>query len=188
MLQDLGIKYRLASRTMITGSIELLAGDAAEAVRQLHAGYESLAAMGERAFLSTVAGFLASALYAQGRDEEAQRFTEIAEEAAYEHDLSSQIRWRMTRAKVLARRGELEPAEPLAREAVALASQTDALNLHAAARHDLAEVLLAAGRPNDAATELREALALYEQKWNIVSARGVRARLEALGGNVAAGR
>ena len=60
--------------------------------------------------------------------------------------------WRQARGKLLARRGELEEGERLAREAVALAEETDMLNVHGDALLDLAEVLALAGR--DARSEL----------------------------------
>jgi hypothetical protein len=83
--------------------------------------------------------------------------------------------WRRVRGKVLARRGELEEGERLAREAVALGAETDLLNGHAAALVDLADVLELAGQ--DARPELERALALYEQKGNLVMAERTRSRL-----------
>ena len=57
-------------------------------------------------WLSTVAGILAEAVYAQGRYDEAMRFTRISEELAGAEDVYSHVLWRSVRAKVLARRGE----------------------------------------------------------------------------------
>ena len=57
---------------------------------------------GERAYLSTIAGFLAHALYAEGKDEEAERFSRESEEAAAPDDVLSQVLWRTARAKILA--------------------------------------------------------------------------------------
>jgi hypothetical protein len=86
--------------------------------------------------------------------------------------------WRQVRGKVLARRGELEEGERVAREAVALAAETDMLNAHAAALLDLADVLALAGR--DAQAELDQAHALYERKGNLVMAERTRSRLAEL--------
>jgi len=88
--------------------------------------------------------------------------------------------WRQVRAKVLARRGELETAERLAREAVELAETTDSLNWRGDARRDLAEVLRLAGRTQEAADAARSALSLYEQKGNVVMAGRARAVLDEL--------
>ena len=79
---------------------------------------------------------------------------------------------------MLARRGELEEGERLAREAVALAAETDMLNMHADALVDLAEVLALAGGRTPA--ELEQALALYERKGNLVMAERTRSRLAEL--------
>ena len=54
------------------GWIELLGGEPAAAEQELRRGYETLSAIGEVSCLSTVAGILAEAIYAQGRYEEAE--------------------------------------------------------------------------------------------------------------------
>jgi tetratricopeptide (TPR) repeat protein len=74
------------------------------------------------------------------------------------------------RAKVMARGGEFEEAERLAREAVAIASGTDFLDGHADALASLGEVLRLAGRAEESTAALQEALRLYEQKGNIAAA------------------
>jgi tetratricopeptide (TPR) repeat protein len=81
---------------------------------------------------------------------------------------------------VLARRGELEEAERLGREAVDIAERTDGLDWRADALVDLAEVLRLAGRPVDAAGSLEEALRLYEAKGVVPSAQRTRALLAEL--------
>jgi hypothetical protein len=89
-----------------------------------------------------------------------------------------QMLWRQVHGQVLARRGELQDGERLVREAVALAEETDMLNSHADALIDLAEVLALAGQ--DPRAELDRALALYEQKGNLVMAERKRSRLAEL--------
>jgi tetratricopeptide (TPR) repeat protein len=88
--------------------------------------------------------------------------------------------WRQTRAKVIARRGERQDAEQLAREAVAIGEKTDLLNEQGDAYADLGEVLAINGRPNEADVALEQALDRYERKGNIVSAERTRARLTEL--------
>jgi len=75
---------------------------------------------------------------------------------------------RQVRAKLLARGGELDAAELLAREAVALGDPTDSLEQKGNARYDLALVLIAANRRGEALEALDEARSLYEQKGHIV--------------------
>ena len=121
---------------------------------------------------------LARVLLELGRDDEAEQWLERGREMAPSEEPLPQILWRQARGKVLARRGELEEGERLAREAVALAEETDMLNAHADALIDLAEVLTLAGQ--DALAELDRALALYERKGNLVMAERTRSRLAEL--------
>jgi tetratricopeptide (TPR) repeat protein len=81
---------------------------------------------------------------------------------------------------VLARRSEYDEAERLAREAVEIGESTEDLGSKAEARADLGEVLTLAGRPQEAAEALEEALVRFEAKENLVMAGRVRERLAAL--------
>jgi tetratricopeptide (TPR) repeat protein len=95
-------------------------------------------------------------------------------------DVDAQYRWRTVCAKVLARKGEYAAAEMLAREAVALTTDTDWLNSRAEVHLDLAEVLQLAGRAEEALAAVNEALQLYEAKENVVAAQRARARRDEL--------
>jgi hypothetical protein len=75
----------------------------------------------------------------------------------------------------------MEEGERLAREAEALTDQTDFPVDRADARMYLAEVLLLAGRHDEAAEVLQDALRLHEHKGNLVSAERTRALLAELG-------
>ena len=55
--------------------------------------------------------------------------------------------------------------------------RTDSLNMQAEALCDLGEVLAAAGRPDDAAAALEQALDRCRRKKNLALARRVRERL-----------
>ena len=121
---------------------------------------------------------LAQALLELGRDDEAEQWLEHGHETSPSGEPLPQMLWRQVRVKLLARRGELEEGERLAREAVALAEETDMLNAHADALIDLAEVLALAGQ--DARAELDRALALYERKGNLVMAERTRSRVAEL--------
>jgi tetratricopeptide (TPR) repeat protein len=78
------------------------------------------------------------------------------------------------RAKLLARRGEHEEAERLARETVAIGEPSDYLFVRGDSLRDLAEVLLLAGRRAAAAEAARAALGLYQRKGDLVSAARVQ--------------
>jgi tetratricopeptide (TPR) repeat protein len=158
----------------VAGSIELLAGDAVAAEREFRVGLEMLEEMGERDALPTQAAGLAEALSEQGRDEEAERYTRLSEQAAAAEDTGSQVRWRLTRAVLLARAGDPDEADRLVREAIELAERTDCLDQRADALRHLGDVLDLAGRPGEAGDARLEALALYEEKANEPLARRMR--------------
>jgi tetratricopeptide (TPR) repeat protein len=177
---ELGLGY-LPFTDWSLGHIAVLAGNPSEAEARLRAAHDGLARRGERSALSTVAAELADVIYANGRHDEAWELTRESEEKAARDDAVSQIIWRRVRAKVLARRGELDEAEALAGEAVALASGTDCPEWRADAHMDLAEVLLVAGRPEEAISHVHKAFDLYARKGNIVSTRRAANRLNELG-------
>ena len=79
---------------------------------------------------------------------------------------------------MLARRNEFDDGLRLAREAVALAQDSDFLPAHADALADLAEVLRLAGREDEARAALEEAIVLYEQKGNLLASAAARASLD----------
>jgi tetratricopeptide (TPR) repeat protein len=138
---------------------------------------ELLEARGLRSFLSTYAPLLGRSLCALGRHDEAEPLARLGRELGDEQDASAQALWRQTQALVHARRGNHTQAEQLAREAVAITERTDALNNQGDALCDLAEVLQAAGRSDEAAAALAQALERYEHKKNLAMSAQVRDRL-----------
>jgi tetratricopeptide (TPR) repeat protein len=179
IFEDLGLVLAASVLDVWTGQIELLAGDPAAAERIWRASYETLELLGERGNLSTIAAFLAEALYEQEVDGEAQSLTEVSERTASNDDVTSQIAWRVTRAKLLARRGKVERAEELARDAVGRADQTEWPNLRGGARVSLAKALLAAGRTDEASRTAEEAVEIYDAKGNLAAAAQARDLLSA---------
>ena len=172
LAEELGLEVRLRAQVAIgAGDIELLAADPAAAERALRPACEVLERIGELGFLASAAPPLAEALYLQGRDDEALLLTErwAPERLTVPEDVDAQVGWRRVRAKLLARRGNFEAAERLAREATASAVRTDFLDLRARAVADLAEVLRLAGRSGESAAAVQEAIRLYEQKGNIAA-------------------
>jgi tetratricopeptide (TPR) repeat protein len=169
VLEELGMMVALAARATQPAAIAMMAGDPEAAERELRHGYDALEEIGERELRSTNAGALAHALYEQRRDDEALELSQISEDLAAADDVWSQSLWRAARAKVLARRDRDPLAEELAVEAVRLAATTDFLSGHGSALLDLAEVLAALGRPDEAAARIEEALALFEAKEDAAS-------------------
>ena len=84
---------------------------------------------------------------------------------------------RATRAGLFARRGELEPAEQLARQAVEAAAASDELRGHADALWELGGVLRLGGDTEGAAAAIRRAQELYERKGVAPSAERAAALL-----------
>jgi class 3 adenylate cyclase/tetratricopeptide (TPR) repeat protein len=180
IFRDLGLSLHLAGLTHYAAEIELLADEPAAAERELRTGLDEYVRMGERARLSTTAALLAVALHAQGRDDEAHEFSVMSEESASPDDLASQVFWREARARVVARRGNVEESLSLARKAVELAADTDFLGLHGGALVALAEVHRAAGSPTEASHAAERGLALYQAKGDLVSISKTRALIAEL--------
>jgi class 3 adenylate cyclase/tetratricopeptide (TPR) repeat protein len=159
--------------------VALAAGDPVGAEAVLREGYERLDEMGEKAVLADTAAMLARSLCDQRRLDEAWEFTDRAERAAADDDVSAQIGWRSVRGRILARRGDTATAQVLATEAVDLAARTDWLNDHADALLALGDVLLSTGAVVAAEDSIRAGIALYERKGNTIGVRGARSLLEA---------
>jgi class 3 adenylate cyclase/tetratricopeptide (TPR) repeat protein len=184
--EELGQPFALAAWSAWRGFVELLAGDLEASERIFRSAYETLSSLGEKVNLSSIAASLAEVLYLQGRDEEAELLTLVSEEAASPEDVWAHVAWRSARAKILARRGERAEAERIAREALGLIAETDAVNLHAQTLLALAEVLAAADRADEAAAGAAEAFRICTEKGNIVIAERARARLAELQHSVTA--
>ena len=168
IVEELGLQLQLGVQTFAAGTIELLAGDPEAAEVELRVGLDTLQRIGAQVASSTIAGLLGAAVYAQGRYDDAERLTELSEATAPEEDIATQIFWRGTRAKLLARKGIVDEAESVASDAVGLAAWTDALTVHGDALMNLAEVLRLVGDKEEAAAAAREARRLYEEKGNVV--------------------
>jgi len=175
-----GAKLQLAYSAIPAGHIELASEDAAAAERYLREGYEAFRAMGKRGALGYLAALLAEALCAQGRFDEAQQMTEEAERSAAPGDLDPHVQWLITRAKLLARRGELAAARRLVDEAEALLSPTSWAVHKAETLVAEAEVNRLAGARDHAAASLQEALRIYEDRQAPSLAAPVRAALASL--------
>jgi hypothetical protein len=168
--EELGLTFSRAHWTVLSGMALLYVGDPEAAEAELRWGYQTLRDMGERAALSTVAAYLARVLVAEGRYAEAEALTVESEHAAATGDLASQIAWRGTRLPCRLAVGDTSGAEDLGRAALALAENTDDLELLGYAHAGLAAVLAAAGDSHGAAAETSAALSAYRAKGDVVSA------------------
>ena len=149
--EELGLEVTAAAQTQAGGFVEMLAGRPRAAEQEWRRGYDALEKLGERAFLSTNAAYLASALLDQGRDAEAERFLDIARSVGAPDDVATRGTALVTQARLLSHRREHTAAEKIGREALELATATDFHDHHTDARLALSEVLLAAGPPRGGA-------------------------------------
>ena len=161
--------HHRAIRAIDASTIELLAGDAEAAERELRTGYDMLVEIGDVHVRPTLAAYLAAVLVEESGLEDAEALAFYAESHSWEDDIVTQVMWRVARAQIQAHRGEAVEAERLGREAVDLAAPTDFLDLQATALLALARVLRQGGSP-EAATVAAEAQAVYERKGNSVGA------------------
>jgi tetratricopeptide (TPR) repeat protein len=160
--------------------ILLWLGDPAGAEDELLPAYHQLKLTGERSDFSSITQALAQARFGQGRHAEAEQLTHECEQACRPNDVHSQIGWRTIRAKTLAKGGQYQAAETLARSAVTYAETTDFLLSHADAATGLAEVLASQGRQREAIETTQLAICLYERKGNTLAAHCAAAMLAEL--------
>ncbi|HWO70368.1 MAG TPA: AAA family ATPase, partial [Actinomycetota bacterium] len=177
--REQGAEWKAVAISIGYASTLLLADDVEGAERHARWALDRLQDMGERSLLSSAAALLAEILYRSGRLDEAMLMTTVSEAASAPDDVASQVGWRSARAKVLAATGDLEAAERLAREAVARGEPTDYLNMRGEAHADLATVLRAAGKAEEADRALEAALELFRRKGNEAAARRLLASRDA---------
>ena len=178
MQNDLGQQLSAEiSAGATAGEVELAAGDLPAAQAAFERSLAALRRMGAHDYVATRAAELADVLYRRGRFDEAAREVEAARSESPADDVATQWRWRSVAARLAAREGSVERADELSLEALEILEGTDVLNDRAECLLDRAEVLSLAGRSEESAAAIREALRLYEQKENVVGAARARALL-----------
>jgi class 3 adenylate cyclase/tetratricopeptide (TPR) repeat protein len=180
LFEELGTPNAVVVSNQATAETLRLEGRLGEAERVLREMHEAYEAMGETGFNSTICALIALTLCDLGRYDEADSFAEKSRMLAAEDDFASQGLWRMARGRVLATSDAFEEALRLADEAVEIMEPTDYLVFQGDGLEVRGQVLLAAGRGDDARVAFEEALARYEQKGNVVSAARIRAQLDGL--------
>jgi tetratricopeptide (TPR) repeat protein len=160
--------------------IATLAGDHESAARYRRRACDLFEQQGWKTLLSTYAPWLGSSLCALGRYDEAEPLAQLGRELGDEKDVATQMLWRRVQALVEAARGRYDEAVRLAREAVEACEPTDALNWQGETFRDQYEVLAAAGRTDEAAEALEQALDRYERKKNLAMVARVKPKLEEL--------
>ncbi len=178
--RELGQGLNLATSTQFAGLLELMANDPEAAVDEFRSGLESLSEMGATSYLATQAALLARALYAADRWDEAMNLSEMSEEIGRD-DRALLAEWGPTRARVLARRGDLDEACRIAVAAAGVALQGDDVFSTGNSLTAMTEVLLMAGRDEAAAAAARHAYETYRHKQIEPWARKLAPLADALG-------
>ena len=164
----------------IAASIEILAGELGRAEAGLRVGWDELGAMGERGFRSTAGGELGEVLARQGLLDEAQAVLDEAEAISTPDDWVTVANVTIGRAFVASGRGEHDDAVALAREGVELSEAHEYVTQCEKAWLAYGEVLLAAGRRDEAQSVLERARASAERKGSVLVVRRVDALLAEL--------
>jgi tetratricopeptide (TPR) repeat protein len=170
ILRENGQEANWADSSECAADVELLAGDLTTAVDLLVEGQRRFDEMGVTD--ATILPFLAYALYAAGRWQEAE---DPAVRAIHRgHQL-----WKMMSqtvlARVRARQGRGEEAETLAQKAVAASTATDYLVFQGRTALGIAEVLELLHRRDEARAHRVQAIEAFERKGAVVWADLARA-------------
>jgi class 3 adenylate cyclase len=168
--EELGNRLLASSVSTNSWRVEYLAGDLDAAAAELGRDRAALEELQEQQLRSTIAGLLARVEAERGDLGAAERHSQEAEGIAEADDLDAQAAWRVARARVLASRGEQEGADALSAAAVEMLRPIDAPAVLADALVQRAEILLVAGRADEAAMLREEARSLYVAKGDIASA------------------
>jgi tetratricopeptide (TPR) repeat protein len=159
--------------------IETLAGDHNAAAELMGLWLDWDASVGITGNIGFKSAWRSRQLALAGRYEEAEQC--LAEARAHaDTSPGTNTLWRQAAALVKSSRGAHGDAERLAREALVYVLETDALGDQGDVYCDLAAVLEAAGRREEALAAWHEALDRYERKGIVPLAREVRERLASL--------
>ena len=176
--EELGSPTAVIHCGTVRADLEFLAADFVAAEETLREQCEYLELIADRAHLAVRAAKLADAIYRQGRLDEAQLWAVVSRSNAATDDQSAQLVLGAVESKLLARRGAVTEALEYAEEIVRLAESTDGLNLVAATKLALAEVLRIAQLHAEAQRSIEDAIALFERKGNSVAALQARELLD----------
>ena len=130
-LEEVGLALTLAVGDIWLGELELYAGDHPAAEQAFGAAATFLEERGDRNFYPTAAAGLARARFHQQRYGEADEALRSAEATTASDDFITVVWTLGTRARLLVREGKADEAAASAERGVALASETDDLNLQA---------------------------------------------------------
>ncbi|MFN2489200.1 MAG: tetratricopeptide repeat protein [Actinomycetota bacterium] len=180
-IKEMGMVWLWALTAHSEAGLYFADGELERAESVLREGYEVLAGMGEASFLSTTLTTLGHVLCREGRFDEAWEMATRGMELGASDDLSTQVEGRTVHGLILAHRGQLVEGERLVREATELGKDSDYNTIRAQSRVGLAEVLILAGRTDEARAVLEEALAMWRERGDVLSPHRAEELLASLG-------
>ena len=179
--QALGMRELQAGCDSELGVAELSAGDPVGALPCLLRSDTVLAELGQHALRSTTQARIAHTQSLLNNPGAARRAIELAERLSAPEDILNFAITHRVRARLALSDQNDEAAVRWARSAVAHAFRTDSLEVRAAATLDLAGVLHALDRRDEAVAEARAALGLFTAKGHRPGIEQTRALLDELG-------
>jgi tetratricopeptide (TPR) repeat protein len=154
--------------------VEMLAGDVQAAADIAEEAHAKLSERGDR--WPYLCAFLAQARLALGKDVEASEVAEIAASSANSIERALGLG---VLARIRGNEDDAAAAQELIDEAVAIVERTDFLFDRGTVQLDNAEVMLLLGRDEEARAARERALAMFEEKGDLVSAARTRLLLHA---------
>ena len=177
---ELGLEYLRAATTSACAEVELHGGDPVLAEELLREGNAVVEREGDTSVRSTILVQLGEALYDQGRYAEADQVVAESELISSPEDAVDLLGLATLKARLSARRGDYVSAEHAARETLAKAADSKLGFVLEDALMGLAEILLLAGRGEEARKPTQQALELYESRGLVPSADRARRFLAGL--------
>jgi hypothetical protein len=177
-LGSLGMGAAQGGLAQDLGQIELSAGEPAAAVAALLLSDAILAKAGERALRSTTQALLALAHARLGDQSAALAAIELSDKLSASEDVINYALTHQARAHLALAGSDYAAAENWVKSSVEHWCQTDFIRHTAQARLELARLLITVGGADDAISEAREALELFEAKGDRPGVADARALLD----------
>lgn len=173
-----GLLWLLLGCLVVRGEVELVAGDVESAAEWTRSAYAVVEAEDDHAMKPEWGATLAHLLARHGDVSTARELAFEARSLASPDDLVTHVGWRRALAVIAAADGRFDEAIRFAGEARVRANASDWLTFRAETLEDAAVVHALAGDGSGETQMLREALAVYERKGNVVGAARVRETIQ----------
>jgi tetratricopeptide (TPR) repeat protein len=181
--REAGLLVSAEGWSMSESEIEWRAGDEEAQERVLREAVETLDALGDQFFFSTVALSLANCLLLRRDpdDEEVAALVSVARERTLSGDLVNFVYLDAIEARRLVHAGSVEEGIRVGRRGVETADTTDNFDVRASAWYGLAETYRLAGRPEDAGRAAAGSIAIRAAKGDVAGVAALERRYRQLG-------